>query len=215
MKDPTLTYLAEQLRPAAEPATQTITLWAHRYPIERVMVEGGAKPYLYAEKQADDDVPFSFVVGVVAEADPLQGMSEINRAVAYSAAAKLRQLGYEWTGGEWAAPAAAPEPGAWRMIDKHGDSVHAPRAPTAAPGPIATVVLGKQPHNYGLADVEWHCVPRVGSLLYAHRPQKPLPEYQILHLLDLEMARLSGPPRSAGDVVVAVVRAIEALPTQE
>ncbi len=34
---------------------------------------------------------------------PLAGMSEMNRTIAYCAAAKLRELGYEWNGQAWAA----------------------------------------------------------------------------------------------------------------
>lgn len=34
-------------------------------------------------------------------ADPLPGMSDINRTIAYSAAQKLRELGYEWDGINW------------------------------------------------------------------------------------------------------------------
>lgn len=36
-------------------------------------------------------------------ADPLPGMSEMNRLVAYCAASKLRGLGYEWDGNDWSA----------------------------------------------------------------------------------------------------------------
>lgn len=47
--------------------------------------------------------------------DPLPGMSEINREIAYCAATKLRELGYEWNGKEWLAQSAA-EPAAWGQL---------------------------------------------------------------------------------------------------
>lgn len=34
-------------------------------------------------------------------ADPLPGMSDMNREIAYSAAQKLRELGYAWDGKQW------------------------------------------------------------------------------------------------------------------
>lgn len=68
MNDPTLPYLKSLLTP---PEDETeILLWAHRYSTERAMIEGSGKPYLYAEKQQEDDVPFLFKVGCVAEAEP-------------------------------------------------------------------------------------------------------------------------------------------------
>jgi len=39
---------------------------------------------------------------------PLAGMSEINRTIAYCAAAKLREIGYKWGGRDWVAPQPAP-----------------------------------------------------------------------------------------------------------
>jgi hypothetical protein len=39
----------------------------------------------------------------LAQQEPLAGMSEMNRTIAYCAAAKLRELGYEWDGQAWAA----------------------------------------------------------------------------------------------------------------
>ena len=48
---------------------------------------------------------------------PLAGMSEMNRTIAYCAASKLRELGYEWDGKTWAALAQQEqEPVAW--VDK-------------------------------------------------------------------------------------------------
>lgn len=70
MNDPALPYLASVLRAGDEPGTAEILLWAHRYSTERAMIEGSGKPYLYAEKQQEDDVPFLFKVGCVAEAEP-------------------------------------------------------------------------------------------------------------------------------------------------
>ena len=46
--------------------------------------------------------------------EPLAGMSEMNRTIAYCAASKLRELGYEWDGKTWAALAQQEqEPVAW------------------------------------------------------------------------------------------------------
>lgn len=52
---------------------------------------------------------------------PLAGMSEMNRTIAYCAASKLRELGYEWDGKTWAALAQQEqEPVAWMLTDDSG-----------------------------------------------------------------------------------------------
>ena len=43
-------------------------------------------------------------------AEPLHGMSPINRVIAYSAAQKLRELGYQWIGNKWTQPEQQAEP---------------------------------------------------------------------------------------------------------
>jgi hypothetical protein len=48
-------------------------------------------------KYGEEDGP------ALAQQEPLAGMSEMNRTIAYCAAAKLRELGYEWDGQAWAA----------------------------------------------------------------------------------------------------------------
>jgi hypothetical protein len=42
------------------------------------------------------------------QAQPMSGMSVINRTIAYCAASKLRGLGYEWDGSEWSSPEEKP-----------------------------------------------------------------------------------------------------------
>ncbi len=41
--------------------------------------------------------------------EPMRGMSAMNRTIAYCAASKLRSIGYEWDGSDWAAPQARNE----------------------------------------------------------------------------------------------------------
>ena len=40
-------------------------------------------------------------IDAVEKQDPLPGMSSMNRAIAYSAANKLRELGFIWAGSDW------------------------------------------------------------------------------------------------------------------
>lgn len=44
------------------------------------------------------------------QGDSLLGMSGMNRTIAYTAASKLRELGYEWNGSNWLAPAPQAQP---------------------------------------------------------------------------------------------------------
>ena len=63
------------------------------------------------------------LMAALEQQEPLAGMSEMNRTIAYCAAAKLRELGYEWNGQAWAAleqeEQEEQEPVAWMT---HGDN---------------------------------------------------------------------------------------------
>jgi hypothetical protein len=62
----------------------------------------------------DMDAAIAALRTALAQQEPLAGMSEMNRTIAYCAAAKLRELGYEWDGKAWTALAQeGQEPVAW------------------------------------------------------------------------------------------------------
>jgi len=67
-------------------------------------------------------------------------MSQPNRVIAYSAATKLRELGYEWVDGAWKQPAQPQqEPVAWAIFTDAGN---------------ARMWSTFQPHLQKLADAE-------------------------------------------------------------
>jgi len=80
--------------------------------LEEALAKQEPKPFGYTleETMKCCDLGYAAAVKALAQqeqstecvGEPLKGMSEINRTIAYCAASKLREIGYEWDGKNWA-----------------------------------------------------------------------------------------------------------------
>ena len=57
---------------------------------------------------SNEIVEFAKLVAQHEQGEPLKDMSEMNRTIAYCAASKLREIGYEWDGKNWVQKAQEP-----------------------------------------------------------------------------------------------------------